>query len=214
MIKAAAMARVVVAAAVALLAGSAQAAEPANGVAFQPRNGWFAETQLGVFTTFGGLKPASNAQPYVALSFGFDLPVPNLSAFVTVAHGYNAGSCRDVIVKSGESVCNTYKFEDGSPWAAPDNFSVIPAEVGARYSIADIMPRLKATLAATVGYSLLTPQITETAPGGSPHAGFGVGVSYATRLPGLDIGAEVLARVAFAPMIPSLSAYPRIRYVF
>src|SRR5690606_8223134 len=150
---------------------------------------WFAETQLGVFTAFGGLKTASNAQPYVALSFGLDLPVPNLSAFVTVGHGYNSGSCRDVIVRSQDEACNTYKLEDGSPWAAPNDFSVIPAEVGARYSVAEIVPRLKATVAATLGYSLLTPQITDTAPGGSPHAGLGVGVSYATRLPGLDIGA-------------------------
>ena len=83
-----------------------------------------------------------------------------------------------------------------------------------RYAVAELVPRLKATVVGTVGYQLLTPQITDGAPMGSPHVGIGAGVAYATRLPGLDVGAELLTRVAFTPMLPSLSIYPRIRYVF
>lgn len=209
-----AISRIMAAAGLVALTALPAAAEPANGVPFQPRTGWYAETQLGVFTALGGYKTFSNGQPYLAVSLGVDLPVEDLSVFVSFAHGFNADSCRDVMDSSQGPVCATYKLEDGSPSAAVENFSVIPLELGARYGLMEIVPRLKLTLAATVGYQLLTPRITETAPGGSPHAGLGVGVAYATRLPGLDVGAEVLGRLAFSPMLPSLSVYPRIRYVF
>lgn len=199
-----------VAAALVVLTALPAMAEPANGVPFQPRSGWYAETQLGVFTAMGGRKIFSNAQPYIGVSLGVDLPVPNLQAFVSFAHGYNAGSCRD----SAEGLCTTFKLEDGSPAMAPEDFSVIPLEVGARYAFAEVLPRLKATAAATFGYQLITPMVFEGAPGGSMHAGLGLGVAYATRLPGLEVGVEVLGRVAFTPMLPSLSIYPRIRYVF
>lgn len=198
-----------VAVALVVLTALPAAAEPANGVPFQPRTGWYAETQLGVFTALGGRKMFSNAQPYLGVSLGVD-PTDNLSVFVSFAHGFNAGSCRDSV----DGFCSTFKLEDGSPAASPEDFSVIPLEVGARYAVTELVPRLKLTVAATVGYTLLTPQVTETAPNGSAHAGLGVGVAYATRLPGLDVGAELLTRVAFSPMLPSLSIYPRIRYVF
>ena len=204
-----------VAAALVALWATPALAEPANGVPFQPRTGWYAETQLGVFTALGGSKTFSNAQPYVGVSIGVDLPVPNLSAFLSFAHGYNAGSCRDVVEKNVGLVCNTYKLSDGSPTAAPENFSVMPVEAGVRFAVAELVPRLKATVVGTVGYQFLTPKVSDTAPElGSAHAGIGGGVAYATRLPGLDVGAEILARVAFTPMLPSLSIYPRIRYVF
>lgn len=203
-----------VAAAVVVLMALPVAAEPANGVPFEPRTGVYVETQLGVFTALGGRKMFSNAQPYLAVSFGVDLPVTDLSIFLTVAQGYNAGSCRGVEETPGGNLCTVYKLEDNSPSGSPDDFSVIPLELGARYAFVEMVPRLKATVAVVVGYQLLTPQVFENAPGGSPHAGLGLGVTYATRLPGLDIGAEVLGRFAFDPMLPSLSIYPRIRYVF
>lgn len=200
-----------VAAAVILLLALPVAAEPANGVAFEPRTGAYVETQLGVFTALGGRKMFSNAQPYVAVSLGLDLPVDNLSVFLTAGHGFNAGSCREAL--DGQQ-CVQFKLEDGSPTESPNDFSVIPLEIGARYAFVEIVPRLKATAALTFGYQLLTPQVFENAPGGSLHGGLGLGIIYATRLPGLDLGAEVLGRFAFDPQIPSLSIYPRIRYVF
>lgn len=200
-----------VAAAVIVLMALPVAAEPANGVPFEPRTGVYVETQLGVFTALGGRRTVSNAQPYLAVSFGLDMPVEDLSIFLTVAHGYNAGSCRDA---EDPQFCTGYTLGDGSPTESPNDFSVIPLEIGARYAFLEMVPRLKATVAVTVGYQLLTPQIFENAPMGSPHAGLGLGIAYATRLPGLDLGAEVLGRFAFSPTLPSLSIYPRIRYVF
>lgn len=203
-----------VAAAVVVLMALPVAAEPANGVPFEPRTGVYVETQIGVFTAMGGRRTFSNAQPYVGVSFGTDLPMlPDLSVFLTVAHGYNAGSCRGVDEAAGGKFCTSYVLEDNSPSGSPEDFSVIPLEIGARYSF-EMIPRLKATVALVGGYQLLTPQVFEGAPGGSPHAGLGLGIIYATRLPGLDVGAEVLGRYAFSPTLPSLSIYPRIRYVF
>lgn len=198
------------AAALCVLVALPAMAEPANGVPFEPRSGFYVETQIGVFTAMGGRKTFSNAQPYLGVSFGADLPVLNLQVFGTVAHGFNAGSCR----VADERGCERFKLSDGSDAAAPDDFSVIPLEFGVRYAFIDIVPRLKATATVVAGFQFLTPQVYDGAPIGTLHAGGGVGVAYATRLPGLELGAEVLARVGFSPMLPSLSIYPRIRYVF
>lgn len=207
-----------IASVLALSAGSAEAKEPSTGVPYQPRQGWYTETQFGVFTAFGGYnaigasKPASNAQPFLALSVGRDLTeiAGGLSAFLTVAHGYNAGACRQADSRG----CATYKLEDGSPALAPENFSVLPIEIGARYRFGDFLPRLGAYATVVGGFTFLTPAVTEGAPIGSAHAGLGLGLEYNTRLPGLSIGAEVLGRFAFSPTLPSLSAYPRVKYTF
>ena len=186
--------------------------EPSNGVPYKLRTGWFAETQLGVFTAFGGSKSASNAQPYVALSLGFDIPAISnkFSVFLTAAHGPNAGSCRQY----DEAGCSVYKLEDGSTAAAPDNFSIVPIEVGARWGFKDLAERLHPYAGIVAGYSLFTPQLFQDAPSGSAHAGVLGGIQFGTRLNGLTLGAEVMVRYSFSPGIPSFAAYPRIAYVF
>lgn len=186
--------------------------EPATGVPFQVRHGWFAETQLGVFTAFGGEKTFSNGEPWVALSFGLDIPsVQHLTLFFTAAHGSNAGSCHALTDKGD---CLSWKLADGSLAAAPENFSVMPLEVGLRFGFGDVVPRLSPYVVGVVGYSIIIPGLAKDVPLGSPHAGGGFGVEYVTRLDGLTIGAEVVVRAAFAPFLATLSAYPRIKYVF
>jgi hypothetical protein len=204
----------------ALLAGGAATAaeksDPAIGVQAQARKGWSLETQVGVFTAFGGSRVASNAQAFTALSLSLDLPglAPGLSVFLTGGHGANAGSCRDV-VRSGSSVsCATWDAPAGVTQRSPEDFSVIPLELGGRYAFVELLPRLTVNGTLALGYSFLTPAITRDAPPGAPHVGFGTGVDYATRIEGLSVGAEVLVRVAVTPLLPSLSAYPRVRYTF
>jgi hypothetical protein len=190
-----------------LAAGVAQAAdsEPATGLPFKARRGWFAEAQLGVFTAFGGEKSVSNGQPFVAVSAGTDLEaVPGLQLFFTVGHGSNQGSCRSVDLSK----------PNGCAVGAPQAFSIIPLELGARYRFNDLVPRLRAFATLTAGYSLMLPAPIDGAALGSPHAGLGGGVEYATRLDGLTVGAEVLVRSTFSPLIPFLTAYPRVQYVF
>lgn len=191
----------------------ARGLEPSVGVPYQPREGFFAETQLGVFTALGGRKTFSNAQPYVALSIGKDFGsiAPGLSLFFTVAHAYNAGSCRQT---TDAGACQTYKLPDGSSYGSPDSFSVIPIELGGRYRFKQLIPRLGLYGGLVGGISLLTPRIFEDAPPMTPHAGLSTGIEYVTRLEGLTVGAEVLVRVGFAPVLPSLAFSPRIQYVF
>jgi opacity protein-like surface antigen len=211
--------------------------EPSNGVPFIFRTGWFVETQIGVFTAIGGEKSFSNAQAYEGISFGYDMSLSaswasHLGFFFSAAHGANAGSCRDIDPNSGS--CATWtpnkldptSTDHSSQFGAPQNFSVFPMEVGARLGFAELLPRFYPYVVATVGYTFLTPQIFQSAPGGGIHFGVGAGVQYGTRLDGLAVGLEVLFRDAFItgpnpPLntdpklsLPSLSIFPRISYVF
>jgi hypothetical protein len=111
-------------------------------------------------------------------------------------------------------MCATWKLEDNSNAAAPENFVIVPLELGARWGFKDVAERLFPYVTVVAGYSLFTPQIFQDAPLGSAHAGIGGGIQYGTRLNGLTLGAEVLVRYTFSPAIPSLAAYPRISYVF
>src|SRR5687767_138130 len=107
------MTRLAALAAAVLAAGVAQAKpqlEPSTGVAFQPRTGWFAETQIGIFTAMGGSKTFSNGQPFLGVSLGMDLPsMPELAVFATVGTGFNADSCRGDLDEFGG--CPTYELD-------------------------------------------------------------------------------------------------------
>lgn len=204
------MMMVALSAAVVLAAGSAGAQDGGInplGSEYSPRRGFFAESQVGMFTAFGGSRTASNAQLYTALSLGLELEsVPGLTAFFSVAHGFNAASCR---TPSTDVRGPCYEQSGGQL----ENFSVVPLELGARYGY-EFLPRLSVLGTVVGGYTLFTPSITDAGSPGSPHVGAGVGLEYGTRLHGLTVGAEALFRTAFTPMLPSLAVYPRVRYVF
>jgi len=195
--------------------------EPQNGVPFRFRDGWFVESQLGMFTTIGGAKSFSNAQPYVGISVGHDFKLTaspwltHLDVFLSAAHGPNAGSCRmvDVNDSTGEANGCAFAVEQGGRNAL-ENFSVIPIEVGGRLGLKEVLPRFYPYAVLTFGYSILTPQIFDQAAGGSLHFGAGIGAQYGTRLDGLAVGLEVLFRSSFSPNIMSLSIFPRVAYVF
>lgn len=189
-----------------------EAVDPATGVDFKPRQGFFLESQVGVFYTLLGSKVISNTQPYLGVTLGLDVPgVSGLSVFASAGQGLSAGSCR-AFDPDDRTLCENYPGQ--SPAMAPDSFSVIPLELGGRFTFAEVLPRFSLSAALVAGYSLITPQVTDTAATGSPHAGAAFGLEYGTRLSGLSIGADVLCRAAFAPMIPSLTITPRVRYVF
>jgi len=207
--------------------------EPAVGIPFAVRRGFFLETQVGVFTAFGGSKTASNAQPFVGFSLGMDLSKTTQGATVFLSGGYgsNAGSCRDFASATGGKAAagtdpdggcffyprasSTATTPQTTTGESPKDFNVIPIEVGLRFAFGELaaLP-VNPYVGLVAGYTFLTPKVTDAAGMGSPHAGLGGGLEYQTRLEGLTIGVEALVRVAFSPMIPSLTAYPRIRYVF
>src|SRR5690606_22339182 len=132
------------AALVAVFAGrpaAAQEKESSLGVDPGAKKGFSIELQGGVFTAFGGSRAASNAQPFTAVSIGFDLPqlAPGLGLFITAGHGANASSCREYTAKNGGNQCATWKDPPGVDNKAPEDFSVVPLELGARYAFLEIL---------------------------------------------------------------------------
>ncbi len=200
---------------------TAPAREPANGVPFEPRTGWFTETQVGVFTAFGGEKSFSNGEPWLALSLGADIPgVKHLELFLTVGHGSNGADCHSL---DAQNNCSMWNLPDGSPAGgdAIENFSVMPLEAGLRWGFVNITHRLLPSIVVVGGYAFMRPwpappadPTTGVVPLGSVEVGGGLGLEYETRLPGLTVAAEVLVRYTLTPGIASLTAYPRIQYVF
>lgn len=186
-------------------------AESNTGVAFEERRGWKLEAQGGVFTAIAGRKAFSNAQPYVGVSLALDMGAPGFSAFLSYAQAYNGGSCRS---GDGAGGCQALKLADGSNTTSPDSFSLLMPEVGVRYRFQEPLPRLGVYALAVAGYTLFTPALSIDGGTGSPHAGLGIGLAYVTRLDSLNIGAELLVRSAFTPLLPSLSVYPRLQYTF
>lgn len=186
-----------------------------EGVQPEAPKGFYVETQLGAFVgfggAFGGSRAYSNAQPFVGLSAGFDIKaVKGLSAFLGVGFGANQGVCLDFDEAAGGCVA----YNNEVPGQSLTAFSLIPIELGARYAFVEFVPRFTMHAALGVGYTLITPSPSPTTPLGSAHVGLGVGIDYATQLAGLAVGVEVMGRMAFTPMYPSVSIYPRLRYVF
>jgi len=191
--------------------------EPSTGVDFAPRKGLSLEVQGGGFFAFAGaVRGYSNFQPYGALSLGFDLGsvVTGLSGFASVAYGPNAGDCRSGTTTAGGSSCAQWNEPAGVLRRAPEDFSMLPVEAGVRYRFTEILPRFSAYGMFGVGATILTPQVAQNASAIDPHVGLGGGVNFDTQLDGLSLGAELFVRAAFAPLIPSLAVYPRIRYTF
>jgi hypothetical protein len=190
------------------------------GTPFVVRQGLYVDGQLGVFTAFGGAAGASNAQPYVGLQIGYDIPgVKRLSLFLGAGMGTNDGSCHyytkvtgGVPVVAPASVtgsgnqCYTYAASATTFPEAPHDFQVIPIEVGARYGFADMIPALLPNffpyVMAVGGYTLYTPALTRNGATGSGHVGVGGGVEFGTRLAGFSFGVEALVRLAFVPSAP------------
>lgn len=207
--------------------------EPPNGVPFNFRTGFYTEVQFGFFTVFGGAnaeKPVSNGQAFEAISIGYEFkitPKIKLSVFATGGYGANAGSClaygaqylsppSNSGLLSSPNGCETVAINgtDKSPITAPENFSLIPIELGVRVGAPEFLPRMFPYGVVTGGYTIITPQVFYGAPGGSGHFGVGGGVQYGTRLDGLSVGLELLFRYTFSPGIGSLAIYPRVAYVF
>src|SRR4051812_50039213 len=102
-----------------LLAAAAGAAPavPANGLDEPPRRGMYAETALGVFTAFGGSVGASNAQPYIGMTFGRQLG-STATVFGSLGIGAASATCFQLDAKTGNCL-------------AADSFGAFFVEAGA-----------------------------------------------------------------------------------
>jgi hypothetical protein len=195
-----------------LLAPTALAATPSEGVPLQVRRGFFTETDIGAFLTVGGSPPYySNTQVFVQLGLGYQLTIGDGSALVPigfhVAIGSNAQNCFGGLKSNGEC-------------SQADNFTMtfLSATVGYLFRLHErvyLGPKL------IVGYTLLDPAPIYTAdtPPAPVNGGVNVGAAasfeYATNMDHFSVGIDVAFRMVFAStVIPSISIYPRVQYTF
>jgi hypothetical protein len=183
---------------------------PSTGIDEAPRRGTFAEASLGVFTTLGGSRALSNAQPWLGLTFGRDLG-SSASIFASIGAGASSDSCYQVAASGG---C-----------AASDSFGAAFLEAGVSYGTW-MARRLLLSGKLLGGATLFSPSpftknaaVPDRAIG--PHVGAGLGLDYDTRLSHFAVGLDAIARYSLAPTdgggrsgIASLALMPRIRYVF
>jgi hypothetical protein len=185
-----------------LLPGLALAATPPEGVEPQVRRGFFVETDVGVFFTLGGAHAYSNAQTYLQLGVGYDINDK-------VELGAHFGL--------GASAANCYGgLTPGGGCLGSENFTVTFLDASAAY-LFHLGERIYLAPKVLAGWTMLDPSPLASqglATTGTPNAGVGLGVEYATPMDHFSVGAEVLVRFIVGPNIPAFSIFPRIKYTF
>ena len=199
------------------------ATEQAQHSTFTIRRGFFAEGDLGIFVTIGGVntnsvelnsRTTSNLQPYVGATFGYDLVSTDVFAMglgVRLAMGLNGGSGRadpSEPLDSANTKSNDYSIQEAG------------AVIGLVFLVTD---RLGITLKLHGGAGFVTPD--PTLPAGEPNAGkfvfapvFGgqFGLELYTLLTDFSIGIQggFVGAIAAGEFIPGLSATIPIKYTF
>lgn len=203
---------------------------PAQADPFQIRRGFFAEAGLGVYFTFGGRntndtnpdnpypkKGISNVQPYLALTFGYDLVHSDsfaLNAGLRLSAGYSGGAGR----VTDEEIANN--FDEVS--TKPSDFAVLETgvAVGAAFFVSE---RVALTVKVDGGLAAVDPNPTRFASeeGASsaafaPIVGGGLGVEYFTLLNDFSVGTDLrFAMVLLSgSAIPSASVSIPVKYTF
>ena len=186
-------------------------AVPSNGVDQAPRRGTFAEASVGIFTTVGGSRRFSNAQPWLGLTVGRDLGAA-ASIFASLGVGASSNSC----FQSAQGAC-----------LAADSFGATFLEAGGSYGVW-VAPRLLLSGKVMGGMTVFSPGPFTRNDGTTvpdrviaPHAGAGVALEYQTRLDHFAVGLDTAVRYSLPKRvdggqggIASLAVVPRIRYVF
>ncbi|MCK6544327.1 adventurous gliding motility protein CglE [Myxococcota bacterium] len=212
--------------------------------AFKIKRGFFAESDLGLFMTFGGrntnnpdlpARGVSNVQPHLGVTVGYDVvhgPKYNFSLGVKLAMGFSGGAGRATESEIAEGINDvTTKSND---------YTVIETGIQAAFSYL-VTDRLALTLKADGGGGFLDPDptvatITEPpcpegantvdngraciTPGSgsaafAPMFGAGIGVEYFTLLNDFSVGVTLrFAGILKDGMIPAASATFPIKYTF
>jgi len=179
---------------------------------FEYSRGFYTESNLGFFLRFGGYKDdarnysvqtlrsipvtASNLQPYVGFSVGYDV-LDFLSLQLSYGTGYVVGAA-------------PRKNEIDSPIDHSITFLNL-AVVG------NLLVLDRVALEARIfgGGAVFSPPPIPKASMFAGDAGAGIGVKYMTLLPGFIIGADVNFILTFPEIVPALSFSPLIiKYVF
>jgi hypothetical protein len=195
-------------------------AERSDG--FTIKRGFFAEGDLGIFVTIGGVntnsielnsRSTSNLQPYVGATFGYDVFSTDVFALglgVRLAMGLNGGAGRADPVEGSiaNEKSNDYSIQEAG------------AVVNLVFLVTD---RLGLTLKLHGGAGFVTPD--PTVPASEPDAGgftfapvFGgqFGLELYTLLNDFSIGIQAgfVGAIAGGEFIPGLSGTIPIKYTF
>ncbi len=196
-----------------LAASPAGAATPAAGVEQKLASGFFADVNIGGFSTMmgkgsdGASQPFSNMQFYLQLGVGYDIS-QLMSLGLVFGLGASGASCFSQVDKKGNCVVDP--VADKTPIA--DNFTAttIAAELTFKIPLSErlkVMPRLR------VGYAMLDPEPRQGVTWAVP-VGLAVGVEYATHMDHFSIGADVHGGLFAMPNIGYIALYPKIKYTF
>ena len=189
----------------ALLPAFASAATPPEGAPLKVRRGFFTETDIGAFNTFGGDNAYSNLQVYLQLGLGYDI-TENIELGLHVGIGANAANCH---AGKDERTMNCLKA---------DNFTVTFIDLSFAY-LFRVAERLYIAPKIVGGLTLLDPAPTVNAAGNdvtlAPNGGLAIGVEYATNVDHFTVGLDVvLVRWIFIANISSHQYYLRVKYTF
>jgi hypothetical protein len=178
---------------------------------FVLNRGFYANGDLGVFLTLGGVRGYSNVQPYVALKAGFD--VGNyVSVQLALASGYSSGNAlsqNDAPGAGGNETVNYGLFMIGAEVVGairPTARFAIEPRVGGGVARIDPQPTdpnidLRATDAKSV-------------PGLAPQVGGGIDFKYLTLLTDFSAGLSLGGYFVIGPNIPAVSIAGSVRYTF
>jgi hypothetical protein len=183
----------------------ASAATPPEGAPLKVRRGFFTETDIGAFNTFGGDDLYSNLQVFLQLGIGYDI-TENIEIGLHVGIGANAANCH-----AGKdprtNICEK-----------SDNFTVTFVDLSFAY-LFRVAERLYVAPKLVGGMTFLDPAPTVNSAGNdvnlAPNAGLAVGVEYATNVDHFTVGLDVvLVRYIFIANISTHQYYVKVKYTF
>ena len=208
-------------------ADAAAAEADAVEEAFPIRRGMYAEADLGIFLTLFGRntnkigipsKATSNMQPYLGVTFGYDLiqkPKMTLGLGVRLGAGYSSGAGR-------VSDAELSQFSEPELMTRPNDYAIYEAGLAAALSFL-VHERIALTVKAGggLGAAYANPY-TFAGEAGSANAAIGamfggsLGVEYFTLLNDFSVGLDVRGAAAMISgnMIPNLAITVPIKYTF
>ncbi|MFO0726783.1 MAG: adventurous gliding motility protein CglE [Myxococcota bacterium] len=193
---------------------------------FQIRRGLFAETDVGVYFTFGGTntndapnfpkKSISNIEPYLGVFFGYDIvrgQKLTFAAGLKLAAGYSGGAGR----------VSATQLTDGTPVGElPADFGIM--QLGAGISVSYLLSdRIAIVGKADGGMSAVLPNplipASVAGAGGAAFGGIfgvGLGMEYFTLLNDFSVGLDVRFSMAMlsGASIPGLGITVPVKYTF
>lgn len=191
-----------------LVSSLSSAAAPQEGVPLQVRRGFFTETDIGGFMTFGGDDGNSLLQAYLQLGVGYDV-TDHIELGLHVGIGANAANCFSGRATSGANAGNCPKS---------DNFTVTFVDLSFAY-LFRATERLFIAPKLIGGVTLLDPSplpgLSAPSVSVAGNVGLAVGVEYATSMEHFTVGVDVvLGRFIIGPNIYSFQFFPRVKYTF